>query len=494
MSNSTASADAAAPALELARASDPRRWLALAVLMVGGFMDLLDTTIVNVAVPSIQHHLHATSSGVEWIVAAYSLAYGSMLITGGRLGDIVGRKRMFLLGVMLFTASSALAGVAQTQGVLISARVLEGIGAAVMTTQVLSIIQAEFAPDERAAVFGMYGGISGLAAVAGPILGGVLVNADLFGRGWRTVFLINVPVGLCALVAAKVLVRESRSEHPLRLDAIGAVLSTAAMLLLTYPLIQGRQDGWPAWSFIMLGTSVLVFVVFVIYERYKTRRNDSPLIALGLFAQRTFVSGMAVEATYYAGIGSLFIVFTLTVQAGLHYSALHAGLTLLPWSLGAMFGAGASVRLAARAGRILIVVGAALSALGALAALWVAHHAGVKMTTLDLAAPFAVGGLGMGLLLPPIVDVTLAGVDPNDAGSASGILNTTQQIGSVIGVAFIGIVFFHLIARTYTPQSYTHALTTSLWVAVAAFSLSALAALFLPQTSRETPDGKRETL
>jgi MFS family permease len=181
MSNSTPHADLVESVLESGRAPDPRRWLALAVLMVGGFMDLLDTTIVNVAVPSIQHHLHATSSGVEWIIAAYSLAYGSMLITGGRLGDILGRKRMFLLGVTLFTASSALAGAANTQGVLIAARILEGIGAAVMTTQVLSIIQAEFAPNERAGVFGMYGGISGLAAVAGPILGGVLVNANLFG-------------------------------------------------------------------------------------------------------------------------------------------------------------------------------------------------------------------------------------------------------------------------------------------------------------------------
>jgi Na+/melibiose symporter-like transporter len=304
------------------------------------------------------------------------------------------------------------------------------------------------------------------------------------------VFLINVPVGLCALVAANVLVRESRSEHPLRLDAVGAVLITAAMLLLTYPLIQGRQDGWPAWSFIMLGASVFVLVVFSIYERYKTRRNSSPLVVLGLFAQRAFVSGMVVEATYYAGIGSLFIVFTLTVQAGLHYSALHAGLTLLSFSLGAMIGAGASVPLAARAGRVLIVLGAALSAIGALATLWVAHHTGTKMTTLDLAAPFAVGGIGMGLLLPPIVGVTLSGVDPNDAGSASGILNTTQQIGQAIGVAVIGIVFFHLIKPTFTPDHYTHAFTTSLWIAVGAFTLSALAAMFLPPARGDTPDAE----
>lgn len=490
MTNSTPSADAVEPVLESGRAPDPRRWLALAVLMVGGFMDLLDTTIVNVAVPSIQRHLHATSSGVEWIIAAYSLAYGATLITGGRLGDIVGRKRMFLLGMALFTASSALAGVSDTQGVLITARVLEGIGAAVMTTQVLSIIQAEFAPKERAGVFGMYGGISGLAAVVGPILGGVLVNANLFGWGWRTVFLINIPIGMCTLVAASVLVRESCSEHPLRLDTVGAVLITAAILLLTYPLIQGRQDGWPTWSFVMLGASVLVLVVFSVYERYKTRRDNSPLVVLGLFAQRAFVSGMVVEAAYYAGIGSLFIVFTLTIQAGLHYSALHAGLTLLPYSLGAMIASGASVPLTARAGRALIISGAALSAIGALAALWVAHHTGTTMTTLDLAAPFAVGGIGLGLLLPPIVNVILSGVDPNDAGSASGVLNTTQQIGQTIGVAVIGIVFFHLITPTPAPAHYIHAFTTSLWITAGAFTLSALAAMFLPPGHDDTHANK----
>lgn len=472
--------DTAGSAADSASPPDPRRWLALAVLMLGGFMDLLDTTIVNVAVPSIQHHLHTSASGIEWIVAAYSLAYASMLITGGRLGDILGRKRMFLLGMALFTASSALAGLSDTQGLLIAARVLEGVAAAVMTTQVLSIIQAEFAAKERAAVFGMYGGISGLAAVAGPIVGGALVNANLFGWSWRAVFLINVPIGLCALVATALFVRESRSEHPVRLDAVGVVLVTASMLLLTYPLIQGRQDGWPVWSFAMLAASVLFLAVFALHERRQTKRGGSSLVVIGLFTQRAFVCGMTVEGTYYAGIGSLFIVFTLTVQAGLHYSALHAGLTLLPFSLGAMIGAGASVPLAARAGRALIVVGAGLSAIGCLAALWVAHRTGIKMTTLDLAGPFTISGIGMGLLLPPIVDVTLSGVDPNDAGSASGVLNTAQQIGQTIGVALIGVVFFHLITPVPTPHHYVHAFVTSLWIAAGSFALSATAAIFLP--------------
>jgi EmrB/QacA subfamily drug resistance transporter len=471
-------------------AGDPRRWLALVVLMTAGFMDLLDTTIVNVAVPSIERHLHASSSQVQWVIVGYSLAFALTLITGGRLGDIAGRKRMFLIGVAGFTASSAIAGASTTAGLLIAARALEGASAAVMTTQVLSIIQAIFPARERAAVFGLYGGVSGLAAVSGPLIGGALVNANLFGWGWRPVFLINVPIGLLALLAAARVVRESKSGRPLRLDVIGVALVTAAMLLLIYPLIQGQQDGWPIWSIAMLAASVPTFAIFVAYERHKTVLDGSPLVVLHLFRQRAFVAGILIQAAYYAGTGSLFIVFTLDVQAGLGFSALHAGLTVLPFSLGAMVAAGASVPLGPRLGRALIVAGGAASMIGCAGTLWAAHHYGVHLSSLDLTAPFAVSGIGLGLMLPPLVNVTLAGVDPANAGSASGVLNTMQQSGQAIGVALIGLVFFHLLGHIPSAHSYTHAFTNSLWIAIGAFTLSTIAAFLLPAASAALDPGR----
>ncbi|MBO0807964.1 MAG: MFS transporter, partial [Actinobacteria bacterium] len=293
--------DAHAPAPPVVRRPDPRRWLTLAVLLLAAFMNLLDVSIVNIAIPSIQRNLHASYADVQWALAGYTLAYALVLITGGRLGDIFGRKRLFLIGVTGFTVFSALCGAAQSPGMLIAARVAQGAMGAIMVPQVLAVIQVIFPPAERIKALAGFGVTAGLGTVSGPLLGGLLIGHNLFGLDWRPIFLINVPVGIIAVIASAVLVRESRAQQPPRLDPAGVGLVTAALVLLLYPLVQGRQLGWPGWTFAMMAASAPVFAAFAWYERATQRRAGSPLVPLSLFARRGFSAGMAVALSFFLG-------------------------------------------------------------------------------------------------------------------------------------------------------------------------------------------------
>src|ERR1700735_970603 len=261
--------------------ADPRRWLTLVILLLAAFMNLLDVSIVNIAIPSIQRNLHASYADVQWALAGYTLAYALVLITGGRLGDTFGRKRLFLIGVIGFTIMSALCGAAQSPGMLIAARVVQGAMGAIMVPQVLAVIQVIFPPKERIKALAGFGVTAGLGTVSGPLLGGLLIQHNLFGLGWRPIFLINVPVGIIAVVASAVLVRESRGPKPPRLDPVGVGLISAALLLLLSPLVEGRQLGWPAWTFVSMAAAAPVLAAFIGYERHKTRRDGSPLVAPG---------------------------------------------------------------------------------------------------------------------------------------------------------------------------------------------------------------------
>jgi EmrB/QacA subfamily drug resistance transporter len=270
------------------RAPDRRRWLALVALLVAGFMDLLDTTIVNVAVPTIMDDLNAGYDQVEWVVAGYVLGFAALLVTGGPLGDTYGRRRMFLIGVVGFTIPSALCGVSVNASTLIGGRFLQGAMAGLMVPQILAIVHVTFPAKERGMVLGIWGGVLGSASVAGLILGGVLVEWDLFGLDWRPIFLVNVPVGVVALVGAWFLVRESRSPAVSRLDPIGVALALSAVLMLVYPVTEGRSLGWPWWTFLLMAGSLLVLAVFVGYERWRTHTVGSPLVVLSLFRARSF--------------------------------------------------------------------------------------------------------------------------------------------------------------------------------------------------------------
>jgi EmrB/QacA subfamily drug resistance transporter len=474
-----------------AEALDPRRWLALAVVLLAVAIDLIDTTIVNVAIPSIQEDLGASAAAIEWIVAGYTLAFAVILITGGRLGDAFGRKRLFLTGVAGFTVTSAIAGLAQTPDALIAARVGQGVMAALMVPQVLSMIQVNFSPEERPKAYGMYGAFAGIATISGPIVGGLLVQADLFSLDWRPIFLINVPVGILTLIAAAKLVPESRAEHAQRFDFAGVGIVTGALMLLLYSLVQGRELDWPAWTFVSMAASVPAFGLFALHQRRRARRGGSPLVPLALFRQRGFVGGVVGGLVFFSGVASFFLVMTITLQAGLGFSPLHTAATFLPWSLGIAIASGVSVQLAPKLGRRLTVAGSLAMAAGMSAILYAVDAAGADLGTWALAPGLLVSGLGMGMVAPTLIDVALAGVRGRDAGSASGVINTSLQLGGAIGVAVIGVIFFGLLPEgaqlpADLPTGFASTLRDTMRFVIGIYLLSAVAMMLLPKHASRT--------
>ncbi|AUG78173.1 MFS transporter [Kitasatospora sp. MMS16-BH015] len=424
-------------------AGDRRRWLALAVVMTASLMDLVDVTIVNIAMPSIRQETGASFSQLQWITAGYALAFAVGLITGGRLGDVYGRKRLFLLGIGGFTAASALCGLATGPDMLVASRVLQGGTAALMVPQVLAIIHSTFPAEERGKVFGMFGAMVGLGATLGPLLGALLTEWDLFGLGWRPIFLVNLPIGLLGLVLGLRYVDESRAPRALKLDLVGMALVTAALLMLLYPLTQGQEAGWPLWGFLLMAGSAPVFAAFLAYERVKVRRDGSPLVELSLFRVRSFAAGIGVQLTFGVVMGIFFLVWTLYMQIGLGWSPLRAGLTGVPFSIAVSVAAGVSVqKLVPRFGRRVLQAGAALMAVGALVYLAESAHYGQAVSSWQMALPLVLMGGGMGLIVAPLTDSVLSEVPQEHAGSASGLVNTTQQLGVALGLGLSSVAFF----------------------------------------------------
>ncbi|MEV5839052.1 MFS transporter [Nocardia sp. NPDC052112] len=422
---------------------DPRRWIAFAVVLAAGFMDLLDVTIVNVAAPSIQTDLGAQYSQIEWIIAAYVLAFAAVLITGGRLGDSYGRKRIFLIGMAGFTLASAACGISSDPTMLITARFVQGAMAALMVPQILAIIRATFPKQERAKAIAIYSGVGGSASAVGLSLGGLLVQWNLFDLDWRPIFLVNIPVGIAALIAATIVMQDSRSAAAPRLDPVGAALAISAVLLLAYPLTEGRRLGWPAWTFIMMASAAVVFGAFVAFERRRARTVGSPLIDLELFRSRPFTVGLASWLLFWIGLGGFFLIWTLFMQAGLGWSAMRAGLTAVFFAVGAGIGAGVSVSvLAPRFGRIVLVAGGVVNAGGFALYGGLAAHYGAGIASWQMVIPLIITGVGFGMVVAPTIDLLLGQVPAREAGAASGLLNTGQQLGTALGVALVGVVFF----------------------------------------------------
>jgi EmrB/QacA subfamily drug resistance transporter len=425
--------------------ADPRRWVALAVVLIAGFMQLVDISIVNVAIPSIQRDLDATYAQIQWVLAGYQLAFAVMLITGGRLGDIYGRKRLFMTGMAGFTLASALCGLAQNPAMLIGSRVLQGLMGAIMFPQILSVIQVTFPPRERGTAFGMFGATIGLATITGPLVGGLLINADLLGLGWRPIFLVNVPIGIAALAVATRFLVESKAPRALRPDPVGVVIVTTGLLLLVYPLVQGRDLDWPLWTFLSMAASVLVLIGFGVYERHKKARDGSPLVDMDLFRQRSFVPGLLVAGIFFMGIPAFFLTFSLWLQIGLGFSALHAGLTGAPFAVGSAVASAASVRLAPNLGRRILSIGALLLVAGMVGLIWTVDRYDGAVDSWQLLPALLICGLGLGCVVAPLVTVVLAGIRGQDAGAASGVLTTVQQVGGAVGVALVGVIFFGLL-------------------------------------------------
>ncbi|MEU8435274.1 MFS transporter [Streptomyces sp. NPDC029216] len=472
--------------------ADRRRWLALAIVMTASFMDLVDVTIVNIAIPSMRQDFGASTSAIQWITAGYALAFAAGLITGGRLGDIFGRKRLFLVGVAGFTAASLLCGIAADPGMLVASRLLQGGMAAMMVPQVLAIIHVTFPPHERGKVFGMFGAIVGLGAVSGPMLGALLTEWNLFGLEWRTIFLINLPVGIAAVILGRKFISESKAPKALRLDLVGVVLATLALVLLIYPLTQGRENDWPLWGFACMIASPVVFAAFIAYEKYKIKKDGSPLVELSLFRIKSFAGGIAVQLAFGLATGIFFLVWTLYMQMGLGWTPLHAGSTGIPFSIAVSVAAGLSVeKLVPRFGRKVLQAGALVMAAGLLLYIWESQRYGMDIASWQMAAPLVVMGIGMGLIVAPLNDTILSQVPREHAGSASGLINTTGQMGNAIGLALTSVVFFGSIDDDrILGVPYTEAFRGALWWVVGVLVVIFAVMFVLPR--KQVPLSERE--
>lgn len=430
------------------------RTIATLVVLLAFFMDILDSTIVNVAIPSIRESLGASYSAIQWIIAGYSLAFALFLITGGRLGDIIGYKKMFLLGMAGFTVASALSGLATTTEMLIGARLFQGLMAAMMVPQILSTIQIMYVTtEERQGISAFYGAIAGIATVFGPIIGALLITGNVWDLGWRTIFLVNLPVGAVAMLLAWIYLPDAKSPHPLRIDLIGVVIVLIALLMLMFPLIQGRELDWPAWIIASMVLSIPVFVLFAFSQVWKDRRDGSPIVVPALFTRRSFVAGIILSLSFFSVVFGFFFIFTIYLQIGLGYSILKAGLTGIPFSLGVALSAGLSGPvLVPRFGRNIISVGPIIMGAGYGLFLLTIWHFGAEVTPWEFIPSLLVAGLGMGCVVAPVYPFILAEVPIKDAGSASGIVNTVQQIGGAVGVAVVGVIFFGLLASQGAPS------------------------------------------
>ncbi len=463
-------------------APPPRRspWL-LPVLFAPVFMVILDVFIVNVTAPSLSADLGATDSELQWVVAAYLLTYALSLITGGRLGDVLGRRRMFKAGIVGFTAASALCAAAPDPTTLIVARLLQGFGGAAMWPQVLAIIQVELSPAERPRAFGFQGLVQGVAAIAGQIVGGGLIALDPLGLGWRSVFLINIPVGLIALLCANRLIPESRSESARRIDLAGVALATTALGLIMVPAIEGREVGWPAWTFGCFAAAIPTAALFVAAQRRRSVRGGSPLVELRLFSARGFRVGLLSAVVLYFVI-SFFFLLGIYLQDGLGLSALDSGLAFTPIAVAFVSASLAGPRLGDGAREHLPQIGAATAALGLIATVVVIQWAAVSSLSVWLLLALVPVGGGMGLAVPPLINLVLRAVPPADAGAASGTLVTAQQIGNALGVATIGTIFFGQLGSASGPGAYGDAFSVSLAVQ----ALFALTAAILVSRVRRT--------
>jgi len=461
-----------------------QRTIALVVVAFAFVMDLLDNTIVNVAIPTIQTNLHASYATIQWLIAGYALSFALLLITGGRMGDVFGYKKLFMIGVAGFTVASLLSGLAVNPGMLIASRLFQGAMAALMVPQVMSLMQVMYKPEERAGVNGLFGALGGLAASLGPVIGGLLIKANIAGLDWRPIFLINVPVGIFALIAAQKYLPDGKSDHPLKLDLIGTGIVIVAMSLLIYPLIEGRDMGWPAWAFTMLAASVPVFYLFARWQVIKMKRDGSPLVVPSLFRKRSFTAGLLINLIFEAAMLGFFLTFTLIIQIGLGFSAIHAALTGLPVAFGIAFTMGvAGQKIIPRIGRRSVYIGTTTMALGLAVTTWTLHQYALAVHSWQLIPGLLLVGIGMGFVFASLFAAVLSGVDIKHAGSASGLLNAVQQVGGAIGIALIGVIFFGQVSSA-ASTSFQQAIP-ELKASLAAQQLPADAQTYIAQRVQE---------
>ena len=428
-------------------------WLVLLVLTTGFFMILLDTTIVNVAIPAMSTGLNTTLDQILWVLNAYILVYAVLLITAGRLGDLYGQRNLFAIGLFIFTVASALCGFAQDPTQLIAARILQGVGGALLTPQTLAILTTIFPPERRGAAFGIWGGVAGLATVAGPTVGGAIITYI----DWRWIFFINVPIGIAALAATFWIIPDLRPGRHHGWDILGIILATAGLFAIVFGLIEGQRYSWGQIESYAITIPELIaggaalLVIFIIWERFQSE----PLMPLSLFKNRNFAIANWIAAAISFGMLSMFLPFTIYLQSVRGFSALVAGLTLAPMSLTSMFTAPFAGRLSDRiGGKYILMTGITLFTIGMGS---IAYIAGPDSTWINFLAPAIVAGAGLGMTFAPMTTVAMRNIEPRVAGSASAVLNTIRQLGAAVGSAVIGAILQNQLATTLHNQAVSHA-------------------------------------
>jgi EmrB/QacA subfamily drug resistance transporter len=432
-----------------------RTWAAFAVLILGIAMALLDTTIVNVALPTIRTSLKADEATLSWIISGYALAYGLALIPAGRIGDRVGHKWVFLVGIVGFTLASFWAGVSNDTTNLIIARVVQGLFGGIFFPPVTALIQLMFPPRRRGQAFAIFGASIGFSTALGPLVGGLLIQWLGDTDGWRSIFFVNLPFGVIAVIAGLILLPGgAESKATSALDFFGFVLLAGGLVAILIPLIQGQQDGWPLWTYLSIGGGILLLVVFALWELSVARRGKEPLVPPHLFSHPSFTGGVILALVYFAAFTSIFFTISLLWQAGLGHTALESGLVSIPFAIGSIVGASQSDRLAKRLGRTVLLIGTGLVSIG-LISLWLVllRVAPGDLTNWDLLGPLVVAGIGSGMFIAPNAQFIVATVDRTEAGAASGVIGTMQRVGSAIGIAVIGSVLFGNLPTAFGPTS-----------------------------------------
>jgi EmrB/QacA subfamily drug resistance transporter len=457
------------------------RWVVAAVVLAASVMDLLDATIVNVAAPSIHRDLGGGASTLQWLSAGYTLAFAVLLIAGARLGDIFGRRRLFLVGSAGFTLFSAASAAAPAIGVLIAFRALQGGFGALMIPQGFGLMKQVFDDDaELDQALGLFGPATGVPLIAAPIIAGGLIDANLWGIGWRLVFLINVPIGALALALAFRALPRGAGHPDLKLDLGGVLLVGLALVAIIYPLIEGRTEGWPAWSFAMLAAGAALVLVFLRYER---RRRHDPLIEPTLLTNRTYLSGIAVTLALFGAFGGLLLCISLYGQLGEGWSPIHAGLTLTPMVVGMILGMFGSNAAVSRLGRHLLQIGILLIAVGT-AGLALTLTGVRSASTWDLVPGLFFIGAGVGATIGQLFQFILTSVKMDEVGSASGVFEAVQQLSTALGVAVLGSIFFSAFDHHLPPD----ALQITAWACLAPLAAAFLLVFQLPVHAREQQD------
>jgi EmrB/QacA subfamily drug resistance transporter len=430
----------------LAASTDPRRWRALTVSMVGALMVLLDVSIVNVALPSIEREFGVSAGTVQWVVSGYALTFGLALVPAGRLGDTIGRRRMFLIALSAFVLTSALTGAAQTTEWLLAARLLQGVAGGMLIPQNVGLIQDLFRGAERARAFGILGSVVGLSTATGPVVGGVILNLAGSQDGWRWIFYVNVPIGLVALALAARLVpaRSTAGARGIHLDLVGSLLLGAGVLGLLLPVVS-NESGGPGWLWWLFVPAALLLTAFARWEVRTAARGRAPLLDPQLAKTAGFPTGSAIALVYFTGFTGIWVVLALFFQDGLGYSPLRSGLAVTPFALGSAVSAVFAGRAVPRFGRWLNVTGLVAAAVGMIVTALVLRRVGGDAAAWAAAGPLLVAGLGGGMVVSPNTTLTLESVPARMAGAAGGALQTAQRIGAAIGTALLATVYYHVL-------------------------------------------------